>query len=851
MKWLKRMICAALVVVAMNAPATAQRKPVLPQIDLPHPYYYHEMYLPQLTSGPSSVAWSPDSHEVVYSMGGSLWRQRVDSATTRQLTDGMGYDYQPDWSPDGKTVVYVSYQKDAMELWLLDLASGKRSSITKGGAVNVEPRWSPDGKKLLWVSTQYNGRFHIFRADVKDGALENVVRLTGETKSSLPRYYYSAYDTEINPTWTRDGREILFVSNRGHIHGTGGFWRMKAEPGAEAREIHYEETNWRARPEFSPDGSRMVYGSYLGGQFHNLWMMPANGGDAFPLSYQGWDCVNPRWSPDGKQIAFISNEGGAPGTKIAFQDAFGGSGWALTIEKRNYLNPRGTIKLTVVDDKGEGTQARVAITDMSGRSWAPDGAFVRADDGFDRKESPFEEHYFHIQDPSEVARITVPVGEIRLRVSKGFAFKPSTTIVNIQPGDEKHVEIRLVPLNDAQSIWKNWVSSDLHVHRNYGGTYIESSGDLRAQGKAEGLSIVNNLVVNKEQRFPDIAAVGEGESAVGQGGAAIVAGQEFHTSYWGHRGILGLKGGLLLPGYAGYPNTAAASLYPMNADVYDKAHLQGALVGAVHPFDEAPEPFGKPAQRITDELPVDVALGKLDYMEIVGFSDHKSTAAVWYKLLNLGFKLPAGAGTDATTDYAAPIRGFAGQDRVYVWMPSWPVKVEAWKEGLKKGRTFATNGPLIEFTLGGKQVGEELKFDGARAAVPFTAMLRSIVPVDHLEIVCNGGVTQTLKLEGMRDSADVSGTFPLQNSGWCVLRAWSEKAEYPVMDNYTYATTSPIYVTIDGKRATSAEDAKYFVGWIDRMYEITLQYPDWNSAVEKKKVLDRIQEARAIFAKME
>ena len=77
---------------------------------------------------------------------------------------------------------------------------------------------------------------------------------------------------------------------------------MKAEPGAEAREIHYEETNWKARPDFSPDGSRMVYSSYLGRQWHQLWVMPANGGDAFPISYGDWDETNVRWSPDGKQI---------------------------------------------------------------------------------------------------------------------------------------------------------------------------------------------------------------------------------------------------------------------------------------------------------------------------------------------------------------------------------------------------------------------------------------------------------------------------------------------------------------------------------------------------------------------
>src|SRR6202790_2491576 len=99
-------------------PAMAQRQPVLWQIDLPHAYYYRELYLPQLTSGPSSLSWSPDSKALVYSMAGSIWRQNLDSLEPEQLTHGPGCDYQPDWSPDGKSVVYVRYQKDAMELWL-------------------------------------------------------------------------------------------------------------------------------------------------------------------------------------------------------------------------------------------------------------------------------------------------------------------------------------------------------------------------------------------------------------------------------------------------------------------------------------------------------------------------------------------------------------------------------------------------------------------------------------------------------------------------------------------------------------------------------------------------------------
>jgi TolB protein len=834
-------VCLLLAGVAI--PAGAQRKPVLSQIDEPHPYYYRELYLPQLTNGPSSLSWGPDSQELVYSMAGSLWRQKMDSHEATQLTDGPGYDYQPDWSPDGKSVLYVSYRKDAMELYLLDLASGRTKQLTNDGTVNVEPRWSPDGKKIVWVSTQYNKRFHVFIADFSDGELKNVVRLTGETRSSLPRYYYSQYDMEINPVWTRDGHEILFVSNRGHIYGTGGFWLMKAEPGAEAREIHYEETSWKARPDFSPDGSRMVYSSYLGGQWHNLWLMPAKAGDAFPISYGDWDETYVRWSPDGKHLAYISNQTGD--TTIWLQEIPGGSKHPLTISRRKHLSPRALVAVSIRDNE-HGEYARVSVTDDKGRSYAPDNAWIYADDGFDRSERAFERHYFY-----PVFRggfnLEVPPGKITIDVAKGSEIKPERRTIQLAAGQEKEIEIDLVR-NDWQRTTKgHWVSGDMHVHLNYAGTYKETQPQLQLQTESEGIAVVNNLIVNKEQRFPDIASSATNSDMMLGKNSTVLRGQEFHTSYWGHRGILDLKGQVLLPGYAGYPNTAAASLFPMNLDVYDIAHAQEALVGAVHPFDEAPDPFAKPAQRITDELPVDVALGKLDYMEIVGFSDHKSTAAVWYRLLNLGFKLPAGAGTDATANYAAPIRGQVGFDRVYVWVPVLPLNLREWMEGIKKGRTFATNGPLIEFKLGEEIVGGELQFDGAKAAVPFSAKMRSVVPIDHLEVVCNGKVVQSLKLEGLRDWADATGAIPLKESGWCLLRAWSEKPEYPVMDSYPYATTSPVYVSIGGKRAYSQEDADYFKAWIDRTLEITDAYPDWNSAEEKRLVMMKLRDARAVY----
>src|SRR3954464_12903386 len=184
--WLCAAVLAGLLLIGSGA--EAEREPVLKQVHLPHTYYWRELYIPQLTTGPSSVSFMPDGTTLIYSMAGSLWRQRIGADEATELTHPRGaYDYQPDVSADGKTVMFSSYNGDAIELWRLDLATGAERQLTSSGAVNVEPRMSPDGKRIAWVSTQGSGHFNLFIADFDSNGIRNARPLLGGRQSKIAR----------------------------------------------------------------------------------------------------------------------------------------------------------------------------------------------------------------------------------------------------------------------------------------------------------------------------------------------------------------------------------------------------------------------------------------------------------------------------------------------------------------------------------------------------------------------------------------------------------------------------------------------------------------------------------------
>ncbi len=839
MSWTKPgHVALALLVSGIASRALGQREPVLKQINEPHSYYYREMYLPQVTSGPSAAAWSPDGAELVYAMQGSLWRQKLGSNEAVQLTDGPGYDSEPDWSPDGERILYTSYRKDALELRVLDLSDGSSRALVANRAVNLDARWSPDGSRIAYVSTVFQGRFHVFVLPVTGGRQAGeATRITEDVDSGLPRYYYSKFDQYLSPTWSPDGRELIVISNRGDVWGSGDLWRMEARPGAPMRLVRKEETNWKARPDWSREGNRVVYSSYLGRQHNQLWLTTAEGGSPFELTYCDCDHTRPRWSPDGRKIAFVSNQQG----NVALQAVTipGGAVESVAPTQRRYLRPMGTLRVAARNAAGATVPVRFSVTGADGRGWAPDSAWRHADDGFDRNVRPFELTYFQATEPQT---LTVPAGKYSVLATRGLEWAPASVEVEVFAGGTVSASLNPVRLLDLPS--RGWWSGDLHVHMNYGGTYRNDPAHLRAQAEAEDLHVVENLIVNKEQRIPDVAFFRGSLDPVSTATTLVKHDEEYHTSWWGHTGHLGLTKNLILPNYAGYFGTAAASLFPDNSTIFDLAHAQGGVSGYVHPFDPPPpDPNG--SDPLTYALPVDVALGKADYLEIVGFSDHRITADVWYRLLNSGFRVPAGGGTDAMANYAS-LRGPVGMNRVFV--RSGPtLDYRAWLAALKAGRTFASNGPLLSFTLDGRDVGDEIALPSGARNLTARVGMRSIVPVEKLEVVCNGAVVATVPIAAGGKRADATIPISVSKSGWYVLRAWSAGAVEPVLDIYPYATTSPIYVTVDGRSVRSTDDARYFVRWIERLESAAAAHGGWNDEAEKREVLGRLAAAKGVF----
>jgi hypothetical protein len=456
----------------------------------------------------------------------------------------------------------------------------------------------------------------------------------------------------------------------------------------------------------------------------------------------------------------------------------------------------GQVKLILKDATTGGlVPARVGFYDSTGRApLASDKSLMLqrfADDlrmlaVNDRTFWPSENRQAFYVDGNYEAR--VPTGTYELVVSRGPEFYFHHAKVEVKKDDTTAVTVELKRYVDMPS--KGWYSGDSHIHVTRDEVADPSLWGFVA---AEDVHVGNLLEMGNIQNvyFKQPAAWGKA-SRFERDGHFIVSGQEApRTGQFGHTVHFNIE----------RPVHLKTEDYFLYHKVFEEVQRQKGLSGFAHMGWRGGSERGNPPGegQMNRGLALLAPLGLVDFIEVLQGGRFVSSA--WYRLLNLGYRVKPSAGTDW------PYSDFPGVVRFYVNVDG-PLNLDKWFDAYDKGRTFITNGPMLEFTVNGKGIGEELRLKrGARLDIAAMAKLNpELDELDRIELVVLGDVAQTQSANG-KETVALRTQLTAERSMWIAVRAWGKRQPAAlgsggrVGSPVTIAHSAPIYVIVDGEPA--------------------------------------------------
>lgn len=215
------------------------------------------------------------------------------------LTRNGSINMNPDFSPDGREIIFTSYKRGNPDLYRRALSHTAEIPLSNRKGLNITGTWSPDGGRIA-LALSKDGDAEIYTI-AKDGS--NPVRLT------------VSHSLEVYPTWSPDAKQIAFVSDR---LGKPQIFVMDAD-GGNVRRLT-TSGGYNVNPRWSPKGDRIAYSRSQGG--FQIYSIRKDGTDDTQLTSEGSN-ENPSWSPDGRFITFSSIRGGGQGIYIMRADGSG------------------------------------------------------------------------------------------------------------------------------------------------------------------------------------------------------------------------------------------------------------------------------------------------------------------------------------------------------------------------------------------------------------------------------------------------------------------------------------------------------------------------------------------------
>ena len=281
--------------------------------------------------------------------------------------------------------------------------------------------------------------------------------------------------------------------------------------------------------------------------------------------------------------------------------------------------------------------------------------------------------------------------------------------------------------------------------------------------------------------------------------------------------------------------------YPLFASVCDWAHEQGGIAGWAH---------GGTVIKLFESLPIEAALGKLDFVENIQFNMFYG-CVFWYRLLNCGIKLACTGGSDFpfSAGLLAPWYPNLGLDRTYAMLDG-EFTYKGWIEGIRRGRTFATNGPLLSLTVQGEPPGAELRVEGSVDEVLVEGRAVCNFGLDCVEIIRNGAVVRRVEGKGGQTEIECTERVRLGGSAWFALRARgtvSPERYGGVAPWNLYAHTSPVYVYRGNRPIRVASDLTGMADYIRMVMEIYRRRGVFANDSQRQELLTNARNALAFY----
>jgi dipeptidyl aminopeptidase/acylaminoacyl peptidase len=279
-----------------------------------------------MTRSVGATAWSPDGKTIAFvsniSGRNNIWLVPASGGWPTQLTVSDQRQTSPTWSPDGKWIAYISdYDGDEQwDIFFVSPKTGQVVNITNTREISEEsPTWSPDGRYLAYTVKPKTSS--VYEIAVFDTLMRDTKHLTtGTPKDKM----------NVNPIWSADSKSIAYTQQQAKGTDSNIFVTEVATGKSLLLTPHQGEQLYTAN-EFSPDGKRLLMTSNAGNGYDNVGLLDIEAKKVDWLTHEKWEIEGGNFSPDGKSVTWTANIDG--NSDIFLRDLASGKTTSLPLPK--------------------------------------------------------------------------------------------------------------------------------------------------------------------------------------------------------------------------------------------------------------------------------------------------------------------------------------------------------------------------------------------------------------------------------------------------------------------------------------------------------------------------------------